>query len=37
VADANSYLDTLGDKTGVMYRPSNLEDIFVELTGHQLD
>jgi ABC-2 type transport system ATP-binding protein len=37
VADANSYLDTLSDKTGVMCRPSNLEDIFVELTGHQLD
>jgi ABC-2 type transport system ATP-binding protein len=37
VADANAYLDTLSDKTGVMCRPSNLEDIFVELTGHQLD
>jgi ABC-2 type transport system ATP-binding protein len=37
VADANAYLDSLSDKTGVMCRPSNLEDIFVELTGHQLD
>jgi ABC-2 type transport system ATP-binding protein len=37
VADANAYLDSLSDKTGVMCRPSNLEDIFVELTGHKLD
>ena len=37
VADANAYLDSLSDKTGVMCRPSNLEDIFVALTGHQLD
>jgi ABC-2 type transport system ATP-binding protein len=37
LADANAYLDTLSDKTGVMCRPSNLEDIFVELTGHRLD
>jgi ABC-2 type transport system ATP-binding protein len=34
---ANAYLDTLPDKTGTMTRASNLEDIFVELTGHQLD
>lgn len=34
---ANAYLDTLPDKTGIMVRPSNLEDIFVELTGRQLD
>jgi len=25
------------DKTGMMVRPSNLEDIFVELTGRQLN
>lgn len=34
---ANAHLDSLSDKTGVMVRPSNLEDIFVELTGHELD
>ncbi len=34
---ANAYLDSLSDKTGIMVRPSNLEDIFVELTGRQLD
>lgn len=37
LAQANTYLDSLPDKTGVMIRPSNLEDIFVELTGRQLD
>jgi ABC-2 type transport system ATP-binding protein len=37
VEQANDYLDTLVDKTGVMSRPSNLEDIFVEMTGHRLD
>lgn len=37
LAKANAYLDTLPDKTGIMVRPSNLEDIFVELTGRQLD
>jgi ABC-2 type transport system ATP-binding protein len=37
LADANAYLDSLPDKTGIMVRPSNLEDIFVELTGRQLD
>lgn len=37
VEDANSYLNSLPDKTGMMSRPSNLEDIFVELTGRQLD
>lgn len=37
LALANAYLDTLPDKTGIMVRPSNLEDIFVELTGRQLD
>ena len=35
--EANLYLDTKDDKTGMMVRPSNLEDIFVELTGRQLD
>ncbi len=34
---ANAYLDQQTDKTGMMVRPSNLEDIFVELTGRQLD
>ncbi|MCU0542927.1 MAG: ABC transporter ATP-binding protein [Oscillatoriaceae cyanobacterium Prado104] len=35
--EANIYLDRQSDKTGMMVRPSNLEDIFVELTGRQLD
>lgn len=34
---ANTYLDQQSDKTGMMVRPSNLEDIFVELTGRNLD
>jgi ABC-2 type transport system ATP-binding protein len=34
---ANTYLDQQPDKTGMMTRPSNLEDIFVELTGRNLD
>lgn len=34
---ANQYLDQQTDKTGMMTRASNLEDIFVELTGHNLD
>ncbi|HEY9614636.1 ABC transporter ATP-binding protein [Allocoleopsis sp.] len=37
LAQANAYMDSLADKTGVMVRPSNLEDIFVERTGRQLD
>jgi ABC-2 type transport system ATP-binding protein len=37
IADANAYIDTLDDRTGIMCRQSNLEDIFVELTGHRLD
>ena len=37
LSEANTYLENLPDKTGIMVRPSNLEDIFVELTGHQLD
>lgn len=36
LAQANAYLDSLPDKTGIMVRPSNLEDIFVERTGRQL-
>lgn len=35
--DANLYLNQQNDKTGMMIRPSNLEDIFVELTGRKLD
>nr|WP_072620109.1 ABC transporter ATP-binding protein [Spirulina major] len=34
---ASDHLDTIPDKTGMMCRASNLEDIFVKLTGHQLD
>ena len=34
---ANEYFDQQPDKTGMMTRPSNLEDIFVELTGRNLD
>ncbi|GAB4210860.1 MAG: ATP-binding cassette domain-containing protein [Synechococcales cyanobacterium] len=34
---ANRYLEQLPDKTGVMIRASNLEDIFVQLTGRRLD
>ena len=37
LADANEYLDQQADRTGMMVRPSNLEDIFVELTGRNLD
>ncbi|MDC0831940.1 ABC transporter ATP-binding protein [Leptolyngbya valderiana BDU 20041] len=37
IEDANIYLDKQPDKTGMMVRSSNLEDIFVELTGRQLD
>jgi ABC-2 type transport system ATP-binding protein len=37
LAAANAYLDHFEDKTGLLVRPSNLEDVFVELTGHQLD
>jgi ABC-2 type transport system ATP-binding protein len=35
--EAKSYLEAQPDKTGMMIRPSNLEDIFVELTGRNLD
>lgn len=34
---ANDHLNQQSDKTGMMTRNSNLEDIFVELTGHNLD
>jgi ABC-2 type transport system ATP-binding protein len=34
---ADAYLSQQADKTGMMIRPSNLEDIFVELTGRNLD
>ena len=37
LADANQYLDQQSNKTGMMTRSSNLEDIFVELTGRNLD
>ena len=37
LADAKTYLEQQPDKTGMMIRPSNLEDIFVELTGRNLD
>ena len=37
LAEANDYLDAQPDKTGMMTRPANLEDIFVELTGRNLD
>ncbi len=36
IKEANNYLDGIKDKTGMMIRPSNLEDIFIKLTGHQL-
>jgi ABC-2 type transport system ATP-binding protein len=37
VAEAEAYLEQQPDKEGMLVRPSNLEDIFVELTGRQLD
>lgn len=37
LTDANAYLERQTDKTAMMVRPANLEDIFVELTGRQLD
>lgn len=36
-AEAEHFLEAQVDKTGLMVRPSNLEDIFVELTGRSLD
>jgi ABC-2 type transport system ATP-binding protein len=35
--EANLFLDAKDDKTGMMMRPSNLDAIFVEVTGRQLD
>lgn len=35
--EANAYLEQQPNKAGMMVRPSNLEDIFVELTGRNLD
>lgn len=35
--DAAAHLEAQTDKTGMMVRASNLEDIFVELTGRNLD
>jgi ABC-2 type transport system ATP-binding protein len=37
LAQANTYLEQQPDKTGMMTRSSNLEDIFVELTGRNLN
>ncbi|MGB0564858.1 MAG: ABC transporter ATP-binding protein, partial [Spirulinaceae cyanobacterium] len=37
LAAANAHLEAARDRTGMMSRQSNLEDIFVKLTGHQLD
>ncbi|MGI2907324.1 ABC transporter ATP-binding protein [Tolypothrix sp. VBCCA 56010] len=37
LSEANVYLDQQKDKTGMMVRASNLEDIFVDLTGRRLD
>ncbi len=37
LTDAENYLENLPDHRGMMVRASNLEDIFVELTGRQLD
>lgn len=37
VHDAEQYLTQQDNKTGLLVRSSNLEDIFVELTGHNLD
>ncbi len=34
---AHQYLELQPDKRGIMVRDSNLEDIFVELTGRKLD
>lgn len=37
LSEARHFLEHQPDKTGMMIRPSNLEDIFVELTGRNLD
>lgn len=36
IQKANEHVNHIEDRTGIMIRPSNLEDIFVKLTGHQL-
>ncbi len=36
IEEANNYINGIEDKTGMMIKPSNLEDILVKLTGHQL-
>ena len=35
--DANTFINQQPNKTGMMARSSNLDDIFVELTGRRLD
>lgn len=37
MAEANAFFEAQPNKAGMMVRPSNLEDIFVELTGRNLD
>lgn len=37
VTEANAHFDAMSDRTGATSRPSNLEDIFVEMTGRSLD
>ena len=37
LAEAQRQLEAEPDKTGLMVRPANLEDIFVRLTGRRLD
>lgn len=37
MAEAQTYLDRYSTQRGIMARESNLEDIFVELTGRKLD
>jgi ABC-2 type transport system ATP-binding protein len=37
VEAAEHHLSSLPNKSGIMVRPANLEDIFVELTGRNLD
>ena len=36
IQEANDHLNLIEDKTGMMIRSSNLEDIFLKLTGYQL-
>ncbi len=37
IEEATAYMDGQTDKTGLMVRPANLEDIFMKLTGRGLD